>query len=71
MWSSLDENISINKKVAQILLDLNIAPHELNCLIVEYQKPNLGDLVGGFKITNEKGLAIYEDYIYTVDSRIK
>ena len=62
-------NLGRNITIAQILLDLNILPHELNCLIIEYQKLIKGNLVQ--KIDLEKyinNIAVDSEYIYFVDN---
>ena len=62
-------NIPREIAIGQILLDLNILPHELNCLIIEYQKTIKGDLIQKIDLKNFINQMVVDDEnIYTVDN---
>ena len=65
------DNLNRTETIGQILLDLNIAPYELNSLIIDYQKPEKTSVIGKIMVTdNSKGLAIDDEYIYTIENNI-
>ena len=62
-------NIKREVAICQILLDSNIFPHELNCLIIEYQKTIMGDLVQKIDIENlVNGMVTDNENIYVIDN---
>ena len=56
--------------VCEILLAENLAPHDLNCLIVDYMKPLPGELIDQIEIDNTEkcntSIQIYQDNIYVL-----
>lgn len=59
------ENIKRSTQIGQILLDLNIAPIELNTLILDYEKPNTNDLIGIVATVGHiSSFAVDDLYIY-------
>ena len=54
--------------IDDILLELNIAPHELNCLIVDYQKPEQGEFIANINSLDDPSyIATDKNFIYIVE----
>lgn len=62
--------VNRNEVIHQTLLDLDIAPDALNCLILDYQTAKAGEFIQQVNIPiNEAGIAIDENFIYTIDAK--
>ena len=54
-----------NLLVSEILLDLNLAPNDLNCLILDYQKPAFGEFINQIKLSQSvNDIAVNHKNIY-------
>lgn len=66
------ENVKRSILLGQIFLDANIAPIELNNLILDYEKPSTNEIVNQIELNGHyKDITIDDSYIYILDQTRK